>query len=86
MIKLNNDFYIESDENQFILKHKRTSVKKETQEKYESEVVDGYYVNLPQALKGYINSRLLQKTATDTMELKDVKKLLEELKEEISKY
>lgn len=67
MIKLNNGFFVESDETQFILKQNYTIKKKDTEEEKETTRVLGYYVELKQALNGYINQLALNKTYTEDL-------------------
>lgn len=72
MLKLNNGFFIESDETQFILKQNYTIKKKDTGEEKESTRVLGDYVGLKQALNGYINQLALNKTYSEDLTAKEL--------------
>ena len=50
------------------------------------KITYGYYSSFSSALRGYCNQILMDKVATNEMDLMDVKKALEELKEEIKAY
>ena len=67
MLKLNNGFFVESDETQFILKQNYTIKKKDTGGEKESTRVLGYYAELKQALNGYINQLALNKTNAEDL-------------------
>ena len=67
MLKLNNGFFIESDETQFILKQNYTIKKKDTGEEKESTRVLGYYATLGQSLNGYLNQLALNKTYSEDL-------------------
>ncbi len=84
MIKLNNGYYIESNGNQYTLIVEKQSIKKETNESYTSQVTLGYYSDLSQALKGYCNKVILNKTSDADMELADVLKEMAKLKDELA--
>ena len=84
MLKLNNGFFIESDETQFILKQNYTIKKKDTGEEKESTRVLGYYVGLKQALNGYINQLALNKTYSEDLTAKELFDYLKQEKEKIN--
>lgn len=82
MLKLNNGFFVESDETQFILKQNYTIKKKDTGEEKESTRVLGYYVTLGQTLNGYLNQLALNKTYSEDLTAKE---LFDYLKQERQK-
>ena len=84
MLKLNNGFFIESDETQFILKQNYTIKKKDTGEEKESTRVLGYYAELKQALNGYINQLALNKTYAEDLTAKELFDYLKQEKEKIN--
>lgn len=86
MIKLQNNFFIESDGTQYTLKQTVMREKKETKEKYEAEQIIGYYSELSQALNGYVRFVMLDKTKSEAVSLYQVLDMLKELKEEIKAY
>ena len=84
MLKLNNGFFIESDETQFILKQNYTIKKKDTAEEKESTRVLGYYAELKQALNGYINQLALNKTYAEDLTAKELFDYLKQEKEKVN--
>ena len=84
MLKLNNGFFIESDETQFILKQNYTIKKKDTGEEKESTRVLGYYAELKQALNGYINQLALNKTYAEDLTAKELFDYLKQEKEKVN--
>ena len=84
MLKLNNGFFVESDETQFILKQNCTIKKKDTGGEKESTRVIGYYVELKQALNGYINQLALNKTYSEDLTAKELFDYLKQEKEKIN--
>lgn len=84
MLKLNNGFFLESDETQFILKQNYTIKKKGTGEEKESTRVLGYYVELKQALNGYINQLALNKTYSEDLTAKELFDYLKQEKEKVN--
>lgn len=87
MIKLNDNYFIESDGTNFILKQKVDRVNKETKETYVSSVPLGYYGgNLDQALNGYAKHVMLDYTKDNDVCLLKVLDKLEEIKQEIKAY
>ena len=86
MIKLKNDYFIESDELQYVLKRKKISKKKDTGEEYETEEILGYYGDLEKALNGYSKKMMLKYVSSENVTLMDVLNKLKELEEEIKAY
>lgn len=86
MIKLQNNFFIESDGTQYTLKKIVIRENKETKEKYEDKEKVGYYSELSQALNGYVRFVMLDKTKGEAVSLYQVLDMLKELKEEIKAY
>lgn len=86
MIKLQNNYQIDSDGTQFILKRSRIAKKEDTGEEYEAFEVAGYYGGLQMALKGYCRKVLLDKTKCEAVSLYQVLDMLKELKKEIEAY
>ena len=67
MVIINEKYQVISDETQFILKQNYTIKKKDTEEEKETTRVLGYYVELKQALNGYINQLALNKTYAEDL-------------------
>lgn len=86
MIELNNGFKIISDGTQYQLIKKVTRTKKETNEEYIAENVEGYYSDLAQALSGYMRRVMVKRIEQEDMALKDVLQAIDELKMEIKAY
>ena len=84
MINLENNYFIESDETQFILKQNYTIKKKDTGEEKESTRVLGYYVELKQALNGYINQLALNKTNAEDLTAQEMLDYLRKEKEKVN--
>lgn len=84
MLKLNNGFFVESDETQFILKQNYTIKKKDTGEEKETTRVLGYYAELKQALNGYINQLALNKTHSEDLTAKELFDYLKQEKEKVN--
>lgn len=86
MIKLQNGYCIESDGTQYILKSKVFRTKKDTGEEYEDFEARGYYGKLDEALNGYVNKVILDKTKCESVSLYQILDTLKEIKEEIKVY
>lgn len=86
MIKLQNDYSIISDGTQYTLTKKVIREKKETKEKYEAEQIIGYYIELSQALNGYVRFVMLDYTKYESVSLYQVLDKLKELEKEIKAY
>ena len=89
MIKLKNDYGIVSDGTQYKLVKackKMVAVEKGSDEKVEVDAIDniGYHATLETALKQYVRECVISKVAVEDLELKDVKRIMEELKAEIA--
>ena len=84
MINLENNYFIESDETQFILKQNYTIKKKDTGEEKESTRVLGYYAELKQALNGYINQLALNKTNAEDLTAQEMLDYLRKEKEKVN--
>lgn len=86
MIQLNNNFRIDSDGTQYILRRSKTAVKQETKEEYETLETIGYYGELSQSLKAYCRKVMLDYTKCEAVSLYQVLDKLEELEKEIKAY
>lgn len=82
MIKLKNNYFIESDGTQLILKQKKTAKRKDTEEEYEKEDVLGYYLTLQMAFEGYMRNVILENVKEKDMQIENVIEMIKELKEE----
>lgn len=85
-IHIENNIYLESDEQQFLLKeytgNTYTNKKGEEVETYKNL---GYYGTIEHAIKGIINKKLLKSNATTLMELRnDVSNLKEMIDKKIN--
>lgn len=84
MIKLKNNYEIDSDgKNSFMLLYDTGRLDKDNKP---VKLTYGYYPSFSSALRGYCNQILMDKVANNEMDLIDVKKSLEELKQEIKVY
>ena len=84
MVKLKNNYEIDSDGRYgFTLLNNTGKI-----DKYGNEIkiTYGYYTDFETALKGYCCQVLKNKISDNEMDLIDVKKALEELKQEIKVY
>lgn len=84
MVKLKNNYEIDSDgKNSFLLLYDSGRLDKDNKP---VKLTYGYYSSFSSALIGYCNQILMDKVASNEMDLIDVKKALEELKQEIKVY
>ena len=84
MVKLRNNYEIDSDGRySFLLLYDTGRLDKDNKP---VKLAYGYYSSFSSALRGYCNQILMDKVATNEMDLMDVKKALEELKQEIKTY
>lgn len=85
MIRLQNDYAITSSSGSFTLV---TFVKGKDKEGNEIDVQKpiSYHTTLESALQSYSNNRMADLVSNFDMNLKDVKKAINELKEELKKY
>ena len=84
MVKLKNNYEIDSDgKNSFMLLYDTGRLDKDNKP---VKLTYGYYSSFSSALRGYCNQILMDKIASNEMDLIDVKKALEELKQEIKVY
>lgn len=85
MIKLKNNYAITSSSGSFALV---TFVKGKDKEGNEIDVQKpiSYHTTLESALQGYSNCRMADLVSNFDMDLKDVKKAINELKEELKAY
>lgn len=96
MLHLNNDFYISADSSGYTLHQKRRPDRSEaiqkaieadgitTLNKY-SDVIIGYFGSLSDALGGYAKARIRLHVKDAATDLSQVRTLLKDLHEEISK-
>ena len=85
MIKLKNDYAIVSNSGAFTLVKLGIGKDKDGNE-VETQKPIAYHVTLENALKSYSNNRMADLVFEVDMDLKDVKKAINELKEEIKAY
>lgn len=85
MIRLQNNYAITSSSGSFALV---TFVKGKDKEGNEIDVQKpiSYHTTLESALQSYSNNRMADLVSNFDMDLKDVKKAINELKEELKKY
>lgn len=79
MINLENNYFIESDGTQFILKRNCEAEKKDTKEKYIRVDSIGYYSDLSLALQGYVRQILLEDVKKETLTINEVKDKLDQI-------
>lgn len=81
MVKLKNNYEIDSDGRySFLLLFDTGRIDKDNKP---VKLTYGYYSSFSSALRGYCNQILMDKVASNEMDLMDVKRALEELKQEI---
>lgn len=83
MLKLENDYYIRTNNRNFILIKDTKRFSKEGEPIYISK---GYYTKLSYALESYVDQMLLEGLSDFDMNLSGVKAKLEELRTEIASY
>lgn len=83
MIRLKNDYTIQSDGSCFILMKDTKKLSKEGKVIYSNE---GYYSGLSNALEGYIRKIVAKNISENDLTLKEVRKIINELKYEIKEY
>ena len=84
MVKLRNNYEIDSDGRySFLLLYDTGRLDKDNKP---VKLTYGYYSSFSSTLRGYCYQILMDKVASNEMDLIDVKKALEELKQEIKVY
>ena len=84
MINLENNYFIDSDGTQFILKQNYTIKQKDTGKEKESTRALGYYITLGQSLNGYLNQLALNKTYSEDLTAKELFDYLKQEKEKVN--
>ena len=79
MINLENNYFIESDGTQFILRRNYEAEKKDTKEKYVRVDSIGYYSDLSLALQGYVRELMLEEVKAKTLTINEVKDKLDQI-------
>lgn len=79
MINLENNYFIDSDGTQFILKRNCEAEKKDTKEKYIRVDSIGYYSDLNLALQGYVRELMLEDVQAKTLTINEVKDKLDQI-------
>lgn len=79
MINLENNYFIDSDGTQFILKRNCEAEKKDTKEKYIRVDSIGYYSDLSLALKGYVRELMLEDVQEKALTINEVKEKLDQI-------
>lgn len=85
MIKLQHGYQIESSNGSLVLV-KYGKGKNKDDEEIETKNVCGYYTNLEHTLQSYLNNVVIDAVGNFELELKDVQKIIKELKEELKQY
>ena len=89
MLKLNNGFKIEADnDNVMLIETKHATAGKDSKlhkegETYQKDVVLGYFTNVPRALSAYVDVMIARKVETSEMTIPDLIQEIRELKESI---
>ena len=84
MIKINNEYYIDGETNNFILKQVHYAENKETGEKKRQDLIIGYYGTVDIALKGYLKHRSREIVHNKDFEsIKEYLKYIEKLDKEL---
>lgn len=65
MIELINDWFIDSDGMQYILRQRKISKRKDTEEEYETSKDYGYYPTISAAVQACIKKYMMQKVQTN---------------------
>lgn len=85
MLKLKNDYAIQADERNFTLIKFGTKINKEGEEVENNKVIS-YHASLEQALQNYLTCCLSTKVKEEDVEIKEIKSLIEEIRDEIKGY
>ena len=83
MIKLQNNYEIQSDGNSYQLVINTGKQDKDGKTVYNAQ---GYYSSLEQCLQAYCCKNMMNKVSKEEMSLQDVLRELQELKKEVVKY
>ena len=84
MIKINDEYYINGETNDFVLKQVHYAENKETGEKTRQDFVIGYYATVDIALKGYLKHKSRKIVHEKDFEsIKDYLKYIEKLDKEL---
>jgi hypothetical protein len=85
MIKLINNYYIDADSYQYILKQMVKRTKKEDNSTYEAEITIGYFSNIPALIKNCLNQCIKDKVSTNKItNLKDLADQIQSIYNELN--
>lgn len=79
MIKINDEYYIDGETNDFVLKQVHYVENKKTKEKTRQDITLGYYGTVSIALKGYLKHR--SREIVHNKDFESIKEYLEYIKE-----
>ena len=86
MIILKNNFFIDSDGNQYILKEVKKYFSEKQNDFVNKENAIGFCVGLDRALEMYANECLKRKVQCESLHLNEVAEEIKKLKAEIEEY
>lgn len=85
MLKLKYNYAVLADDKNFTLVKQGTKIKKDG-EVVENNKIISYHATLEQALQNYLTCCLSTKINEEMVEIKEIKSLIEEIRDEIKAY
>lgn len=85
MIKLKNGYKVVADDTCYKLVRERTATKKDSGDKYTTEVTIGYYSELNKALDAFVKETIREKVKDSDATITEVSRAIKELREYIKK-
>lgn len=79
MVKLRNGYKVVADDTCYKLVRERTATKKDSGDKYTTEVTIGYYSELNKALDAFVKEEIREKVKNENISIKELAKSVEEL-------
>ena len=85
MIKLKNGYKVVADDTCYKLVRERTATKKDSGDKYTTEVTIGYYSELNKALDAFVKETIREKVKDSDATITEVSRAIKELREYVKK-
>ncbi len=85
MIKLKNGYKVVADDTCYKLVRERTAIKKDSGDKYTTEVTIGYYSELNKALDAFVKETIREKVKDSDATITEVSRAIKELREYVKK-
>lgn len=85
MIKLKNGYKVIADDTCYKLVRERTATKKDSGDKYTTEVTIGYYSELNKALDAFVKETIREKVKDSDATITEVSRAIKELREYVKK-